>query len=203
MNKWLELVMAWFVGGFLGRLLAISLTDWLGLASIWAWLGVPVGAGIGWALVDFRHFAFALRHEYRWTKRPELISAIGEALSEARSVLREDWEEFRSDGMRWRILFGVSGGLFCAMWIIPAVILGGISYEQCLMVNHLTDTASLAVACVAFIVFIVAGVYAIAGTIHLANKLNWIKVLYSSYGGVKGDAIECSIFLLLLSLIHI
>ena len=120
MKKWTELVLAWFVGGFLGRLMAVGITNWLGLSAIWSWLGVPIGAGIAWMTVDFHQLVFSFRHSLKWTK-PKFVESVQGAVIQCGRYLERDWQEFKPDG-KWKSISCVSTGSLVSFWLIPPVL---------------------------------------------------------------------------------
>jgi len=127
MKKWTELVLAWFVGGFIGRLVAVGITNWLGLSSIWAWLGVPIGAGFAWMAVDFRQLVFSFRHSLKWLEYQPLSDGyIKKTLPACLETLVLDWNEFSSKQMKWRIISSFSSGLFWGFWFVLCLGLGFI-----------------------------------------------------------------------------
>ncbi len=124
MNRYAEMVMALFVGGCLGRLMGHTfVVGYLGLPEFTGWLSVPIGSAIGWIMVEVKSVAPALKHAYRWTRRPVSLAFVTESLNRIGQYADRDWRVFRK-GWRWRMLGATSIGLLIGLWAITILVLG-------------------------------------------------------------------------------
>ncbi len=121
--------MAWFVGGLIGRLLGHTyLVGYLGWPEVVGWFSVPIGAVVAWLWVAKEAIVPALKHSYRWTKKPVHFVNWAESFSQAQKRLVMDGREFKSN-WGWRVLNATSIGLLVGLWLVGLGVLSAIIVE--------------------------------------------------------------------------
>ena len=119
----MEIVMAWFVGGLIGRWLGHTyLVSYLGWSEVCGWLSVPIGSAIAWLAVEVRAIVPALKHAYRWTTKPGFPKEVTKYVTTTKNIFVDDTKEFRRE-WNWRILRVVSCGLLLSSWFLLLVAL--------------------------------------------------------------------------------
>jgi len=132
MNKWMEIVLAWFVGGLVGRLLGHTyLVGYLGWPEICGWLSVPIGSAVAWLAVEIKVIIPAIRHACRWTPSPLRLTGWVGCIHLVRKNLTADCHKFK-DNWGWRVLNATSLGLLIGLWLIVLGIVGAIAGENCI-----------------------------------------------------------------------
>jgi hypothetical protein len=136
MKNLIDIVLAWFVGGFIGRLVGASiLVKALNLPPIYGWLSVPIGAGAAWIWVDIKQIIPALRHSYRWAKRGLVQRPmIGvDILADHNGVIRyfkNIIREFHTN-CGWRIFGALNRGLLMGTWVCLIYMTFIYGWQEC------------------------------------------------------------------------
>lgn len=182
-NRWVELVAAWFVGGFVGRMLgSFCLVDLLGLPRIYGWLSVPIGAAIAWLVVDIKAVVFAVKHAYKWVNSPITREEIAKSLAKDIDLLVGECKEFRS-GWGWRIFGSICWGLQVGMWLLAIILPCIWIFFDSMIDARGRYNLENAWGCSFVSMIVLAAIYvvALAGVSKLLETKNWEDFFQASY----------------------